>query len=354
MMFKHTKKRLGLKVVAVMLGVVFLFGAGGVFALRQWYVNALKPASASSEVVQVTIESGASPKSIGTLLKQKGLIRNERAFETYVRGSGDADKLKAGTFEISASMSTQEIVSVLIEGQEVSTLFTVGPGQRIDQLKKKFVGAGFSAQSVEEAFVPEQYDDIGVMKHRAGGSLEGFIFPETFQIELDSTPKDIVRRSILELDALVTEELEAKFAAQGISTRDAIILASIIEKEVPGVNDRKQVAQVFYTRLAEGIPLGADATYLYDAAVNGGLPFPENTSDYNTRKVGGLPPGPISNFSSTALLAVAEPANTDYLFYVTGDDGTNHFSRTSKEHEEATRNFCTVTCAAGYIPPDLR
>jgi UPF0755 protein len=355
-MFKHTKRRTIGKILLIVVLLLLISGAGGVFALRQWYVTALKPLSSSEETVLITVNQGSTPKTIGQLLVEKGIIRNARAFETYVRGSGDADKLKAGTFELRSNMSTQEVVSVLIEGKEISTLFTIPPGLRLDQIKTRFISAGYTSTEVDAAFSVDKYRDIPLLSSLPATttSLEGYIYPETFQITQKDTPETIVRRSITELDAIVTKEIREGIAAQGVSVHDAITLASIIEKEVAGLADRKQVAQVFYLRLSEGISLGADATYLYDAAVNGGLPFPENTSAYNTRKVQGLPPGPISNFSKSAIEAVAFPADTDYLFYVTGDDGTNYFTRTEAEHVRATKAYCTVTCAPGYIPPDLR
>jgi UPF0755 protein len=349
-MFKHTKRKNYLKIAGVFLLVAIILGSGASLYIRRWYTNALTAVSQSSEVMVVTIGQGSSPSDIALLLQQKGLIRSTRAFETYVGGSGVADKLKAGTFELSANMSTQEIVSVLVQGIEASTLYTISPGRRLDQIRKKMIDSGFSEGEVDEALVPSVYADIPVMSFlKPGASLEGFIFPETFRINPSSTPKQIIRRAIEELDKKMSDEYVQRFEERGINPFDAIILASIIEKEVPNLEDRKKVAQVFFSRLEQGIPLGADATYLYASAVIGGEPFPSNDSIYNTRIYGGLPPGPISNFSSTALEAVAYPADTSYLFYVTGDDKVNYFTSTDAEHEAAVAKYCTITCAPGYI-----
>jgi len=352
-MFKHTKRKNYLKIAGVILLIVIIIGSGASLYIRRWYTNALTAVSQSSEVMVVTVEQGSSPSDIALLLEQKGLIRSARAFETYVGGSGVADQLKAGTFELSANMTTQEIVSVLVRGIEASTLYTISPGRRLDQIKKKMIDSGFTESEVDKALVPSPYSDIAVMTTlKPGASLEGYIFPETFRIDPSSTPEQIIRRSIEELDKKMTPELLARFEQKGISPFDAITLASIIEKEVPNLEDRKKVAQVFFSRLEQGIPLGADATYLYASAVFGGEPFPTNDSIYNTRINGGLPPGPISNFSSTALEAVAYPADTAYLFYVTGDDKVNYFTTTEAEHEAAVAKYCTITCAPGYIAED--
>jgi len=349
-MFKHTKRRTYLKVAGVILLLIIIFGSGATLYIRNWYTTALSAVSASGDVVIVKIEPGSSPSDIAQLLVSKNLIRSAKAFETYVRGSGDAAKLKAGTFELSPIMSTQEVVSVLVGGIEASTLYTIGPGQRVDQIRKKLISSGFSEADVDASLNPANYSDISVMSTmEPGASLEGYIFPETFRIDPSSTPEQIIRRAIEELDKLMTPELLQKLQQKGISPFDAITMASIIEKEVPSPEDRKKVAQVFYLRLENGISLGADATYLYAAAVFGGEPFPTNDSIYNTRINVGLPPGPISNFSSTALQAVTEPADTSYLFYVTGDDGVNYFTFTQAEHESAVAKYCTITCAPGYI-----
>jgi UPF0755 protein len=258
--------------------------------------------------------------------------------------------LKAGSFELSPSMSTQEIVNVLVEGKEISSLFTIGPGLRVDQIRKRLIDAGFAEAEVDAALEPTQYADIAVARTiKPGATLEGYIYPESFRIDRATTPTQVVRRAITELDKIVTPDLAAKLEQKGLTIYDAITLASIIEKEVSSPEDRKKVAQVFLSRLESDMSLGADATYLYASAVYGGEPFPSNDSPYNTRKYGGLPPGPISNFSRTAIEAIAEPSGTNYLFYVTGDDGINYFTSTEAEHLAAVAKYCTITCAPGYI-----
>jgi UPF0755 protein len=307
--------------------------------------------SSSSEVVVVTIESGSSPSEIARLLEEKELIRSVKAFETYVRGSGDAAKLKAGIFELSASMTTQEIVNVLVEGKEVSSLFTIGPGLRLDQIKKRLLDAGYTLQDVDLALDPSLYSDIAVVQTiKAGSSLEGYLYPETFRVDRSSTPQQIIRQSLNELDSVITPQLAANLEVQGLTIYDAITLASIVEKEVPSVEDRRVVAQIFLKRLREGVALGSDATYYYASAVFGGEPFPDLDSPYNTRIYAGLPPGPINNVSKTALEAVADPAQTDYLFFVTGADGVNHFTYTESEHQAAVSQYCGASCEPGYIP----
>ena len=123
-----------------------------------------------------------------------------------------------------------------------------------------------------------------------------------------------------------------------------ITLASIIEREASTPEDRSRVAQVFYRRISEGRRLQSDATALYGAALNGAEPSAHYESAYNTYSHDGLPPGPISNVSASSLAAVANPASTDYLYFVAGDDGQTYFSHTLAEHEALTQQHCTRAC----------
>jgi UPF0755 protein len=353
-MFRHgaqrSRRSFWLKAISFLLVLIAIGVIGGSFVARRWYENSLQAVSSSGEIVQITIPEGSTPRQIATLLEENGVIRSARTFEIYLRRENEVDNLKAGVFEFSTSWTVKEVVAVLVEGKEASELFTIGPGLRLDQISKRLSDAGFDQPSIDSALRADNYTDHPALVGKPeGASLEGYLYPESFKITPSSTPDEIVRQSLDELSEHLTPELLKGFAERGITVYEALILGSIIEKEVPGLSDRQQVAQVFYKRLAEDIPLGADATYLYASAVFGGEPFPDLDSPYNTRIYKGLPPGPISNVSKSALQAVASPSDTDYLFYVTGDDGTNHFSRTEAEHQRAIDQFCTIACAPGYI-----
>lgn len=154
------------------------------------------------------------------------------------------------------------------------------------------------------------------------------MYPDSFQKLSDTPAETIIRQSLDEMDEHLSPDVQKGFAAQGLSVYQGIVLASIVEKEVPHDNDRPIVAQVFLKRLRENIKLESDATSPY----------------FNTYNKAGLPPMPISNVTVSSLRAVAYPANTNYLFFVSGDDGATHFSYTKAEHEEATRKYCTELC----------
>jgi UPF0755 protein len=150
---------------------------------------------------------------------------------------------------------------------------------------------------------------------------------------------------------ITDNNLVAQFKTQGLSLYQGITLASIIQREVLSVggattptSDQQQVAQVFFSRLTIGMPLGSDVTFIYGAKKLGVEPISTLNSPYNTRIIAGLPPGPISSPGLTALIATAQPADGDYLYFVAGDDGTTHFGRTLVEHEQNVRQYCTIEC----------
>ena len=139
--------------------------------------------------------------------------------------------------------------------------------------------------------------------------------------------------------------LVAAYQQKGLSLYQGITLASIVQREVADMADSKQVAQVFLKRLSDDFPLGADATFVYAAKKVGATPSVDFDSPYNTRIHTGLPPGPISSPGATALQAVGAPAPGDYMYFVSGDDGRTHFSRTLAEHEALTAEYCKKNCS---------
>jgi UPF0755 protein len=146
------------------------------------------------------------------------------------------------------------------------------------------------------------------------------------------------------MDRQLTPEIRSAFAAQGLSAYQGLTLASIVEQEVSRSSDRAQAAQVFLKRLRTDSTLGSDVTAYYGAIKAGQKPTTSYDTPYNTLLHKGLPPTPISNVSNASLQAVAHPADTDWLYFVTGDDGTTHFSKTLEDHEALTQQYCHKLC----------
>jgi UPF0755 protein len=332
--------------IGIVLAVLVLLIAGfGIYAARQYYDDNLKPVSNNQTSVTITIPTGSSLQDVSTLLKSKKLIRNDGVFNQYVRRAGLQEKILAGTYALTPSQSVPEIVTILTEGRISSKLFTIKPGQRIDQIKQAFINSGSIEAEVEAAFKPDQYFGHPALVDKPNeASLEGYLYPESFLKTSESTPKMIIKQSLDEMQKRLTPELREAFSRQGLSTHRAVILASVVEREVSSEEDRKQAAQVFLKRLSINKRLESDATAGYGAILNGVEPSLTYDSPYNTYYNDGLPAGPISNVSESSLRAVAYPSATDWLYFVSGDNGTTYFSKTLEEHEALTAQHCKKLC----------
>lgn len=333
------------KIAIIGLIVLAAVASAALIGSRLWYDQNLKPLTSESRIITVEIPLGSSVDDIANLLKKEGVIRNTQAFKIYVRGNEKADALRFGVYDFDSSLTVPEIVEILVSGQEASELFTIAPGLRIDQVRTRFIKAGFTEAETDAAFEPTQYEDHPALVSKPkGDSLEGYLYPESFHRTSATTAKEIVRLSLNEMAKRLTPGRIEAFSRQGLSPHEAIIVASIIEEEVHLAEDRLVVGQIFLKRLKEGIQLGSDVTYEYAAVVNGGIAWPGLEDPYNTRLYSGLPPGPIANFDETALEAVANPADTEYLFFLSGDDDKTYYGTTLAEHDKNIREHCQKKC----------
>jgi UPF0755 protein len=176
-------------------------------------------------------------------------------------------------------------------------------------------------------------------------SLEGYIYPDSYEKTSTTTPQQIIEESLGEMNRQLTPDLRDAIAQEGLSAYQGLTVASIVEQEVSNQSDRAQAAQVFLSRLHNGMSLGSDVTAYYGAILAGRTPSTTYNSPYNTLIHTGLPPTPISNVSASSLQAVAHPAQTGWLYFVTGDDGVTHFSHTLAEHNAATAQYCHKLCS---------
>lgn len=330
--------------IALILLVVALVSS--VVVIRQTYYNNLKPVSASQRAVTVSIPLGSSAKEIGKKLEAEGLIRASWAFEWYVRNHNLRDQLQAGTYSLRPNQSVSEITTTLTHGKVQTNLITILPGQRLDQIREALINnGGYSAEEVDKALDPALYANHPALADKpTGASLEGYLYPDSYEKTADTKPETIIRASLDEMQKHLTPEVRAAMSKQGLTVHEGVILASIVEQEVSKKSDKPTVAQVFTLRLKKGMPLGSDVTAFYGAVMADQPPSVAYDSPYNTRIYGGMPPGPISNVSQASLEAVANPANTDYLYFVAGDDGNTYFSHTNEEHEALTEQYCKKLC----------
>ncbi len=236
--------------------------------------------------------------------------------------------------------------------------FTINPGETIFDIKKNLLavdrGGDLKNYTTEEvdAALNATYDFDFLRERPVGATLEGYLYGETYEFYSDVTVEEIITKYLQGMKTVITEnDLKSRYAARGLSLFEGITLASIVQKEA-ATPERATVAQVFLTRLAYGIPLGSDVTvsYALDTVDPDRQTYVDNQaaltvdSCYNTRVHAGLPCGPISNPSLSALLAVAEPTDTAYLYFLTGDDGVMYYSYTEAEHVQNIYLHCQTLC----------
>lgn len=250
-----------------------------------------------------------------------------------------------------AKKRAEEYARQEAEMKAESFKFTIRPGETIFDVKNSLIEVGYSADEATEALAAD-YNFAFLKERPAGATLEGFLYGETHEFYQGTPAKEVIETFLGEMDKVIRENnLEAAFANQGLSLFEGITLASVVQKEA-GEGAQPTVAQVFLSRLENNIMLGSDVTVSYALDIVD----PERTiyganadaltvdSCYNTRLYRGLPCGPISNPGLSALLAVANPSDTSYLYFLTGDDGLMYYSYTEDEHIQNVSEHCQSLC----------
>lgn len=333
-----------------------------------------KEADSNCEYQTIEVTAGESVKEIANNLKQADLIRNPQAFELYARINNLHAKLKTGKYSFRKTMSARAIAKQLVNGVVSSDVFnlTILPGTNLlgDKGKSQtgiihqFRTLGYSEEEINQALTKHYdnpvlkglYADENKLSNPdipAKLALEGYLYGETYQFYNHEKLENVITTILNQFnDVVVSNQLEEKFKARGLSLREGIILASIIQKEAR-TEDMPGVSMVFQNRLKQGIALGSDVTATYAADITGIDRTNATNADilavnslYNTRKFPGLPPGPIAVPSKAALLAVAEPdsSKASMLYFLTGDDGLMYYSSTDAEHNQKIRDHCQKLC----------
>jgi len=335
------KKR---NLLIILITPFLLFGmiAGGLYF---WWQQMNMPVNPNLEQEQMlVIPKGAGVIEIGNLLKEKNLIKNPLAFRLLVMQKGIDQKIQAGSFRLTPSMSLEEVTMSLTTGKE-DFWVTVPEGKRVEEiawiLKNEFEKNGISFDI--NAFLT------------AAENLEGYLFPDTYLI-----PKTVDEQGMAELmrstfDQKIPDEIKIKANNQQLTFAQVLILASLVEREAKFDSDRPKVAAVLLNRLDMEMPLQVDATVQYAKAnaINKGstakgvdwwpvvlrddLEYYE--SPFNTYLNPGLPPSPICNPGKKAIEAVLSPDTHNYLYYISQPDGTTHYSETLAEHEANVEKY---------------
>lgn len=310
-----------------------------------WYKQSLQPAG-KGESKSFIVAKGDSVNDIMDRLKKEGLIKSSLSLKIHAKFNGAYSKLKVGTYSISPELSGPQIVEIISGGKVSDAKLTILAGKTVQDILPELY-QHFGQDQVQQALdslTPEFHPILASQAGLANVNLEGYFLPETYtDLSSGVTFEQWLKRNF-DLYAERIAPLEPQLASRGLTVHQAFTLASIVQKESSKPEEQKKIAQVFESRLQQGITLGADPTFMYAAKLTGVEPSPTINSPYNTRIVKGLPPTPIGTFEMTALEAVANPASSDYLFFVAGDDGVIYYTYTEEEHQAAIKAHCQKLC----------
>jgi UPF0755 protein len=326
--------------------IVLILAVVATITVRKVYDEKLKPVSSSAVSQIITIKEGSSVHQIADQLQTAHLVQSSWAVQLYVHSQNLNNSLKAGTYALAPDQSTPQIVTTITSGKIETKLVTILPGIRIDQVSNDLINDGYSPAEVKNALNPANYNTLPVMTFVPAGTttLEGMLWPDSFERTASTPLIDIISESLNEMGQHLTPSVQAEFASEGLSTYQGLTLTSIVNQEVNRPADQSQVAQVFLSRLKSNSTLGSDVTANYGAIEAGQPPSLSYDSPYNTLIHTGLPPTPISTISQSALVATTHPADTSWLYFVAGDNGTTYFATTLQQQQANTAQYCHKLC----------
>lgn len=331
---------------------------GGVYLTGQYLDPSCDAPVNAGEQVAITIPAGATAGDVGTLLEEQGLVCSGSAFRRTVRDQGVDSKIAAGEYTLTLGMEEAELITVLTAPpQQAETFrFTVPEGFTVVQtLAKMAEDTPFSEsqyRAVLDARIAADSNDGDVLQipdfvpafssfsPDVREPFEGLLYPLTYEFVLDTNPQAVLQRMINELAAVVAavpDDVVSNFEAEGYTIYDALVIASLVEREARVGDERDTIAGVVRNRLADGQLLQIDASVLYgqgDPAAGAAAVDTSFSSLYNTYENAGLPPTPISGFRGSIVVSSMEPADVDFLYYVVSPDcdGSHNFATTLSEH----------------------
>lgn len=305
----------------------------------------LTPRQADAGVQTFDIAPGETVNLITFRLQEDGLIRNADALRLYLIYAGLDTRIQAGQYQLSAAQSALEIAQQLREAVPNELIFGVLAGWRAEEIAASLPYSGLNITPEQFLLVVYQPGLSGLPEPwRSMVSLEGFLMPGQYPVERSISAEELILPMLMHFDQEVGDDLRQRYAAQGFDVREAVILASIVEREAVMQDEQAVIASVFLNRLQQGMRLESDPTVQYavgyDAGRGGWWVNPLTAADlaidspYNTYRVYGLPPGPIANPGLQALQAVAYPAQTNYFYFRARCDGSGRhaFAVTYEEH----------------------
>jgi UPF0755 protein len=320
------------------LFLLVLLAAGAATGGTWWWLQ--QPLPLASPSIEVSIEPGTSPRDVAQAWVQAGVQAHPVLLYEWFRWSGQAKKIRAGSYQVSTGVTPRRLLDKMVRGDEVMASVRLIEGWTFRQFRAELAKAPDLKQTTPGMSDAELMAAIGA----PGKSPEGRFFPDTYAFSKGASDLAVLKRA----HRTMQRQLEAAWAERAPDTPlrsidDALTLASIVEKETGAAKDRGMVAGVFVNRLRIGMPLQTDPTVIYGlgARFDGNLRKVDLLTDgpYNTYTRGGLPPTPIAMPGRASLLAAVKPDRTKALYFVARGDGSSHFSESLTEHNRAVNQY---------------
>ncbi len=293
------------------------------------------------EDVFVAIPAGSGLSGISSKLLESGVIVNDKLFILFVIKEGWQDDLKAGEYKFEKGLTMSDVANKIVQGDVQLDKVTIPEGLTVKEIARLLGEKGIVPESefINETQNKELIEDLlgpGV------NSLEGYLFPETYSYSRSLTSKELITLMVQRFKA-VYEPLSSLRNKINLTDTEILTLASIVEKETGAGFERPIISAVFQNRLRIGMKLDSDPTVIYGMGnnYNGNLRKRDlrQYTEYNTYVIKGLPPSPIANPGEDSIMAVLNPADVKYLYFVSKGDGTHHFSNSLREHQNAVNKY---------------
>lgn len=307
----------------------------------------------SKEIISFSAEKGQGSTIISHKLRAAGLIKWDVAFQFYVFITNTSSKLQAGLYEFSKSMNISEITHKLYKGEIAKNKITIIEGWNLRDIAENLEKQGIATQEEFFALVGSPLNttagskdysaDFPFLKDKSkNANLEGYLFPDTYEIRKGATLDELVAKILQNFDKKLTTDLKREIKKQNKDIYEIITVASLIEKEVKTMQDKQIVSGIIWKRLENNMALNIDATLTYILDKNStkiSIAETKTDSPYNTYKYRGLPLGPICNPGIESIQAALYPKYSDYFYYLSAPDGKTIFSKTLEEHNAAVQKY---------------
>lgn len=315
----------------IIVGILAVGAVGGyvAYVFNQGY---------SGPDTSFTVENGDTFGKVNHRLFEKGLISNKRLFHYFAKYKGSLTKLRAGDFTIVRGSTMPQVLDALIYGQPNLKSVTIPEGKNMYEIARLIADAGITSES--DFLEAVKHPDLISMIKAQAPSMEGYLYPETYRFAANTPARQVVK-TMVDLFNKRTQEID--FNHPFLNKHQIVILASVVEKETGAKVERPAIAGVFTNRLKKRMRLESDPTTIYGiwSRYKGNIKKADllEMTPYNTYKIPALPLGPISNPSLEAIKAVLNPAQHEYLFFVSKNDGTHVFTKNYTDHEKAVEDF---------------